>query len=173
MNCWDGPFKRHHFIILIVLMLNRYTDLGSVCCVSQKSHPVPSWTWIIEVVSCTLIHLKCSLISLPPETDLSGKRRNCSRINEKLFAASQLSEDRLYNPSNITLLATCVCVCVCVCVYTSQNTHILIFHFRQICGEYQSICRFVFSFVNIKLSHSCRPFPQLSTNLEMHFMTLL
>lgn len=84
MNCWDGPFKQHNSIILIVLMLNRYTGLGSVCCVSQKSHPVPSWTWIIEGVLCALIHLKCSLISLSPETDLSGKRRHCSYINEKL-----------------------------------------------------------------------------------------
>lgn len=74
-------------VILIVLMFNRYTDMGIVCCASQKSHPVPSCMWIIEAVWCTLVRVECSLISLSLETALSGKRRRCSYINEKLSAA--------------------------------------------------------------------------------------
>lgn len=164
MNCWDGPFKQHNSIILIVLMLNRYADLGTVCCVSQKSHPVPSWTWIIEVVLCALIHLKCSLISLSPETNLSGKRRHCFYINEKLFAASQLdSVKNGYTTQHYTVLQLFI-------TSTTTDIHVCT-HFDH---EYFSVYSFWYSkkFLDFALIYD----NENNTSqmyLVMHFMALV
>lgn len=103
-NCWDWPLEVHNSVILIVLMFNRYGDMGIVCCASQKSHPVPSCMWIIEAVSCTFIRVECSLISLSPETALCGKWRRCSYINEKLSAAFSIDSVKIYS---LTLCCAC------------------------------------------------------------------